>query len=335
MSTAHKLDISTAPFLHQGITTSRVMLEVLLALVPVVISAVYFFGVSALMLIAVTVLGCVLTEAFLAKDGVDFGVLKDNSALLTGVLLGLTLPPATPLWVAALGGIIAVVLGKTIWGGLGQNMFNPALVGRAFLQAAFPSIMTTWTLPESFLDVAPSTFAIPLMSAQADVVTAATPLALSKFDGKVTAVEPLLFGSTAGSLGETAGIVILVCGLYLAYRKIFDWRLMVSTLLSVAVFATILHLVDADAYPGAQFMLLSGGLMFGAVYMVTDPVTTPITTKGAWIFGAGVGVLVVLIRLWGGLPEGVMFSILLMNSVTPLINRYTQPSPFGAKAVAK
>jgi len=335
MSTAHRLDISTAPFLHQGRNTSRVMLEVLMALVPVIISAVYFFGVSALMLIAVTVLACVLTEASLAKDGINFGVLKDNSALLTGVLLGLTLPPATPLWVAALGGIIAMVLGKAIWGGLGQNMFNPALVGRAFLQAAFPSLMTTWTLPESFLDVAPSTFAVPLMSAQADVVTAATPLALSKFDGKVTEVGPLFFGNTAGSLGETAGVIILLCGLYLIYRKIFDWRLMVSTLLSVAIFAAILHQVDPKAYPGPEFMLLSGGLMFGAVYMVTDPVTTPITSKGAWIFGAGVGVLVVLIRLWGGLPEGVMFSILLMNSVTPLINRYTQPRPFGSKATPK
>jgi electron transport complex protein RnfD len=245
------------------------------------------------------------------------------------VLLALTLPPSIPLWMAFLGGVVAVALGKSIWGGLGQNLFNPALVGRAFLQAAFPVTMTTWSPPrEGLLHLDASTLAAPLMHA-ADATTTATPLGLAKFEGTVTEIVPLLVGNVGGCLGETSSLVLIVCGLYLAFRRVFDWRLAVSTLMAVAVFSQALHWINPEAYPGAPFMLMSGGLLFGAVFMVTDPVTTPITLRGAWIFGLGVGLLVVLIRLFGGLPEGVMYSILLMNSVTPLINRYTQPRRFG------
>jgi electron transport complex protein RnfD len=152
---------------------------------------------------------------------------------------------------------------------------------------------------------------------------------MAKFEGKITEILPMLVGNTGGCLGETAGILLIVCGLWMGLRRLFDWRLPISTLLTVAVASELMHLINPEAYPGAQFMLLSGGLLFGAVFMVTDPVTTPITARGAWMFGLGVGLLVVLIRLWGGLPEGVMYAILLMNSVTPLINRYTQPRRFG------
>ena len=242
----------------------------------------------------------------------------------------MTLPPAFPLWMAFLGGVVAIGLGKLIWGGLGQNLFNPALVGRAFLQAAFPTTITTWSIPNAgFFHIEPSTFAPPLFRASVDVVTTATPLAMSKFDGKVTEMLPLLFGNTAGSLGETAGIVLIVVGLWLAFRRIFDWRLPLSTLLTVAAFGALLWLISPDTIPHPGFMLGSGGLLLGAVFMVTDPVTTPLSPKGAWIFGFGVGLLVVLIRLYGGLPEGVMYAILLMNGCTPLINRWTQPRRFG------
>ena len=216
-----------------------------------------------------------------------------------------------------------------IWGGLGQNVFNPALVGRAFLQASFPLTITTWSVPGAGLALAPSTFAPPLMHSAVDVVTTATPLSLSKFDHQVTDTLSLLFGNTAGSLGETTGLLLILCGLWLAARRIFDWRLPLSTLLAVAAASGVLYWLDPTRNPSPLFMLCSGGLLFGVVFMVTDPVTTPITPKGMWIFGIGVGILVVLIRLYGGLPEGVMYAILLMNSVTPLINRWTQPRRFG------
>jgi electron transport complex protein RnfD len=189
--------------------------------------------------------------------------------------------------------------------------------------------MTTWSSPrEGLLHLDASTLAAPMMHA-ADATTTATPLGMAKFEGTLTGLSSLLVGNIGGCLGETSSLVLIMCGLYLAFRRVFDWRLMVSTLLSVAVFSQVLHWVNPEAFPGALFMLLSGGLLFGAVFMVTDPVSTPLTQRGAWIFGLGVGLLVVLIRLFGGLPEGVMYSILLMNSVTPLINRYTQPRRFG------
>lgn len=331
-SRALRLEISTAPYLHQQLSTQRVMLEVIAALIPVVAAAVYYFGVGALLVIIACCAGAMGTEWLVSSGGrKGIGTLRDNTALLTGILLALTLPPSIPLWMAFLGGVMGIGLGKLIFGGLGKNFFNPALVGRAFLQAAFPTAITTWTAPtERISEVIPNTLAWPFMRSGVDVISTATPLALQKFQNQITELAPLLKGNTAGSLGETAGIIIIICGLILGIRKVFDWRLPVATLLSVALFSGILHfLVDNSAYPHPAFMLCSGGLLFGAVYMVTDPVTTPISPKGAWVYGFGVGILVVLIRLFGGLPEGVMYAILLMNAVSPLIDRYTQPRPFG------
>jgi electron transport complex protein RnfD len=248
------------------------------------------------------------------------------------VLLGLTLPPGLPLWMAFLGGVVGVGLGKLVWGGLGQNLFNPALVGRAFLQAAFPSALTTWSAPLSsgeFFAIPRSLLALPLLRAEVDAVSAATPLGLVKFEHQLTDTGPLLLGMTSGSLGETSAVLLLACGVWLGLRRLFDWRLPLSTLLAVSAFSGALYLLQPEAYPPPLFMLLSGGLLFGAVFMVTDPVTTPTTPRGAWVFGVGVGAMVVLIRVFGGLPEGVMYAILLMNALTPLINRRTQPRPFG------
>lgn len=327
---APRLEIATAPFLHRELSTRRLMWEVLASLAVVVAAAGHYFGVTALLVVAASSIGACGTEWLLARKRGGLTTLPDGSAFLTGVLLALTLPPSIPLWMAFLGGVASIVLGKAIWGGLGMNVFNPALVGRAFLQASFPSTLTTWSAPGGdFLRVRPESLAVPLGRPAVDATTTATPLGLAKFDGEVTGLGSLLAGDTAGSLGETAGLLLLVCGLWLALRRVFDWRLPASTLLAVAIGSGVLHAVNPDAYPGPLFMLLSGGLMFGAVFMVTDPVTTPLTPRGAWIFGAGVGVLVVLIRLFGGLPEGVMYAILLMNSATPLINRFTQPRRFG------
>lgn len=325
-----RLDITTAPFLRSGLSTPRLMWEVLASLIVVTGVAAYFFGVAALLVVVAATAGAVVTEWSMMPNRRGLGSLRDGSALLTGILLALTLPPSIPLWMAFLGGAVGIALGKLIWGGLGQNMFNPALVGRAFLQAAFPSALTTWTPPgREFFTLDPSTVAVPLGQSAVDVVTTATPLGLAKFEQQFTEVLPLLIGRTSGSLGETAGLVLVLCGVWLAIRRVFDWRLPIATLIAVGLVSGGFHLLDATKYPGPLFMLCSGGLLFGAVFMVTDPVTTPITPKGAWLFGIGVGLLVVLIRLYGGLPEGVMYAILLMNAVTPLINRYTQPRRFG------
>ena len=327
------LVLSTAPFLREASTTPQIMREVLLAALLVLVMACWNFGVGALLVVAAASAGAVGTEWFFSRTETP-SRLRDYSALTTGLLLGLTLPPAMPLWMACLGGIAGVGLGKLIWGGLGQNVFNPALVGRAFLQSAFPTAITTWSQPVApgGLFVLPrSLFAAPLMSGQmeVDAVSAATPLGLAKFESQITDLGSLFLGNTAGSLGETSAALLLLCGLWLGARRIFDWRLPASTLLAVTLFSGALHLMRPESFPPPGFMLLSGGLLFAVVFMVTDPVTTPTTPRGAWIFGAGVGMLVVLIRLFGGLPEGVMYAILLMNAATPHINRHTQRRPFG------
>ncbi len=326
-----ELVLSSAPFVKDDATTPRIMRDVLLAAGVMVVAATVHFGVTALLVTAAATAGAVGTEWAITR-GRERSTIGDWSAALTGVLLGLTLPPALPLWMAFLGGVAGIGFGKLIFGGLGQNAFNPALVGRAFLQAAFPTAITTWS-PQAdgatWASVPGPVFAAPLMHGEVDFVTTATPLGRAKFQGETTELLDLLLGTTSGSLGETNALLLIAVGLWLAYRKAFDWRLPVATLASVAALSALGHLVLPDAVPGPGFMLLSGGLLLAAVFMVTDPVTTPTTAKGAWIFGAGVGFLVVLIRAWGGLPEGVMYAILLMNAATPHIERHTQPRPFG------
>ncbi|HEX6203852.1 MAG TPA: RnfABCDGE type electron transport complex subunit D, partial [Thermoanaerobaculia bacterium] len=243
--------------------------------------------------------------------------------------LGLTLPPSFPLWMAFLGGVVAIALGKLAWGGLGHNLFNPALVGRAFLQAAFPIAITTWVPPGGPLALYRGNFALPFLLPPPDAVTGASPLNLMKFEGLREASAGLALGGVPGSLGETSAVAILLGGLYLLARRAFDWRIPAGILATVAAASAALHLIDPGRYPTASFMLLSGGLLFGTVYMATDPVTSPIAPRGAWLFAIGVGLIVVLIRLWGGLPEGVMYAILIMNAATPLIERVTQPRAFG------
>jgi electron transport complex protein RnfD len=326
-----ELLLSTSPFSRATTSTPRIMAEVLAAALLVLLFACTHFGIGALLVVGAATAGSVGTEWFFTR-GTSPSPLSDYSALLTGVLLGLTLPPAFPLWMAFLGGVAGIGLGKLIWGGLGQNPFNPALVGRAFLQAAFPTAITTWSQPAApgkAFDLSSRLFATPLFQADADAVSTATPLGLAKFEGTITETTRLLLGNTSGSLGETSAALLIAVGVWLAFRRAFDWRLPVSIGVAVAIFAGALHLVNPEAYPPPTFMLLSGSLLFGSVFMATDPVTTPTTARGAWIFGIGVGGLVVLIRLFGGLPEGVMYAILFMNAVTPHINRYTQPRPFG------
>jgi electron transport complex protein RnfD len=233
---------------------------------------------------------------------------------------------------AFLGGVVAISLGKIIWGGLGHNLFNPALLGRAFLLATFPIAMTTWvpgTGDGGFFNVYAGNLALPFMQTSFDAMSSATPLGMMKFEQQVTPLTDLMFGRTGGSLGETSGILLILGGVYLYLRRDLDWRIPISILLTVIIFSAVLTLFDATRFPTPQFSIFSGGLLLGAIYMATDPVTSPVTPKGAWIFGIGVGLLVMLIRVFGGLPEGVMYAILLMNAATPLIDRYTQPRVFG------
>ena len=327
-----QLLLQAAPFLRKGITTPRLMTEVIIGMGPVVIAAVYYFGLSAILVILAATAGAVGTEwAFGRPRGKSLG---DGSAILTGVVLGLCLPPGIALWIAFMGGVAGIGLGKLVFGGLGQNLFNPALVGRAFLQAAFPTALTTWAVRSDLggvLSARQSNFALPFMQSAPDAMTAATPLGKMKFEQESTAIWDLMIGNTGGSLGETCGLVIILCGVYLGLRGMFDWRIPVSILLTVFILSGAIWLFNPEAYPAPWFMVGSGGLLFGCVYMATDPVTSPITPRGAWIFGIGVGVLVVLIRIWGGLPEGVMYAILLMNAATPLIERIAQPRPFGRR----
>ncbi len=323
-----RLLVTASPQLPGTASTPRIMWNVVGSLMPVVAVAIYFFGPSAFLVIAAATLGAMLPERIFGRRH----SLWDGSAAITGILLGLTLPPGLPLWMAFLGGFFGIAFGKLVFGGLGQNPFNPALLGRAFLQAAFPVAITTWPLPVrgNWWDLAGDTFAWPLMSPRPDTATGATPLGLMKFEDRTTDLGDLFMGTTGGSLGETSAIVILICGGYLALRNYLNWRVPVGIFATVAAFSAVLHLVD-ETYPGALAMLLSGGLVLGAVYMATDTVTSPVTHRGCWIFAFGIGFLVVVIRVWGGLAEGVMYAILLMNALVPFLNRATQPRVFGAR----
>lgn len=326
--------VSATPFEKRPLDTPAIMRHVIYALIPVVLAAIYYFGLSGLLLILTCIVTCVLTEWLLAGRGpLAASPVGDGSAAVTGILLALTLPPGLALWMAAIGSVIAMVFGKLLFGGLGQNVFNPSLTGRAFLQASFPVAMTSWAAPSdfaSFLVPRGDTFAWPFARADFDALTGATPLARMKFDGEATELSALLFGSIPGSLGETSAALILLGGIYLGARRFLDWRIPIGIFASVWLFAMLLHWLDPARHPDGLHHLLAGGLILGAVYMATDPVTSPVTPGGRWIFAIGIGVLTVLIRQFGGLPEGVMYAILLMNAATPLIDRFTQPTIYGS-----
>ncbi len=294
-----KLVVSSGPHIRDKETTVDIMYNVVLALLPASLAGIYYFGIHGLWLILSCTLTAVATEAVAQKiRGVPLTI-GDGSALVTGLLLALVLPPGLPIWMAILGSMIAIGLGKHVFGGLGDNFFNPALVGRAFLMASFPVAMTTWKF--------------------VDVTSQATPLASEK----PVAVTRLFLGSTGGCLGETSAALIILGGLYLLYQNYIDWRIPVGYLGTVALLTTF------AGSRGPLYHLLAGGLMIGAFFMATDMVTTPVTKRGRWIFAVGCGVLTVLIRVVGGYPEGVMYSILLMNMGVPLIDRYTHPRMYG------
>ncbi|MDH3650874.1 MAG: RnfABCDGE type electron transport complex subunit D [Saprospiraceae bacterium] len=332
------LNISTSPHITQSLGTNDIMRNVVWALLPVAIFAVYSFGLSAFLVILTTLFSCVLTEHLLCRFSNKESTVSDWSAAITGLLLGLTLPPSFPLWMALCGGIIAIALGKFIFGGLGYNVFNPALVGRAVLQAAFPVAITTWHpafVADRFLKLPASTFTFPFMEPEIEAITGATPLAAFKFEQVTTSTSDLALGLISGSTGETCAWLILLGGVYLVARKMMNWRIPVSILGTVFLLSGFFHLIDSDLYPSPFFMLFSGGLMLGAVFMATDMVASPITPVGVIIYGAIIGLLVVVIRLWGGLPEGVMYAILLANAISPHIDNVIRLRVYGTSKSLK
>ena len=336
--TNRTLNISTSPHITKRLSTDMIMQHVVWALVPVGLFAVYAFGISALLVLTTSVVSCVLTEHFLCKISKKESTVSDWSAVITGLLLGLTLPPAFPLWMTFCGGVISIALGKFIFGGLGCNVFNPALVGRAVLQAAFPVPITTWYpafLDDRFSTASASVLTFPFMEPAVDGTSGATPLAAFKFDNVSTNVTDLAFGQISGSTGETCAIIILLGGIYLAARKMLNWRIPVAVLGSVFVLSAIFHLIDSENYPSPAFMLFSGGLMLGAVFMATDMVASPITPLGVVVYGSIIGILVVVIRLWGGLPEGVMYAILLANAISPHIDNMIRHRVYGTSKSRK
>jgi electron transport complex protein RnfD len=326
--------IQTSPHIKSPIGTEDIMRHVVYALIPLVLWATVVFGWSILLLVLACTAGAVLAEHWLNRKPQSRSSLKDSTAIITGILLALTLPPAFPLWMGALGGVISIALGKLLFGGIGFNVFNPALVGRSFLQAAFPVAITSWSQAfalDRFTSIPGSTLTLPFLKPTFDAFTGATPLGAWKFTQVSSEWSGLFFGTTSGSTGETSSLIILLAGAYLAWRHMLDWKIPAGILGTVAILSSILFFVNPEIYPSPQFMLFSGGLMLGAVFMATDMVTSPITPIGVWLYGILIGILVVVIRIWGGLPEGVMYSILLGNACTPLFNRITQPRVFGAE----
>lgn len=326
------LNISTSPHISNGVSTDSIMFNVVIALMPVVGFSIYAFGINALLVTATTTFACVITEHALCKWSNKESTISDWSAAISGLLLGLTLPPIFPLWMAFCGGVLAIALGKFIFGGLGYNVFNPALVGRALLQAAFPVAITTWYpafQSDRFTSISDSILTLPFLEPSIDGFSGATPLSAFKFDGVLTPSSDLALGLISGSTGETCAVMILLGGLYLIARNMMNWRIPLAVLGSAFLLSGIFYLIDSSTYPSPVFMLFSGGLMLGAVFMATDMVASPLTPAGVWIYGAIIGLLVIIIRLWGGLPEGVMYAILLANAISPHIDGIVKPRVYG------
>ena len=338
------IEIRTSPHLKRARTVPQIMQGVVWALLPICAFAVFQFGLSALLLLVITTAVAMGTEYLFARLSGRGNTLNDWSVVITGLLLGLTLPPGFPLWMAAVAAFVGVALGKSLFGGLGFNVMNAALVGRAFAQAAFPVAITTWTpafAPGRFWELIPSTLTLPFLQPvpvkdwiaglNIDGFTGATPLALQKFQQIEVSSLDLFTGMVTGSAGETSALLILVCGLWLAFQRMLDWKIPVGVMLGAVLVALPLWLLDGSIYPTPWFVLFSGGLMLGAWFMASDMVGSPVTPWGALAYGLFIGILTVVIRLFGGLTEGIMYAILLANAASPLISAVTQPRVYGVK----
>lgn len=327
--------VSASPHVHSDRTSKKLMYDVVIALIPAFLVSLYVFGLQALLVTGVAVVSCLLIEyliqRYLLKVPVAIG---DGSALITGLLLAFNLPAGLPVWMVVVGSLVAIGIAKLSFGGLGYNIFNPALVGRVFLLVSFPVQMTLWPT------------AVENNTTLVDAVTGATTLGLIKegvqFGQTITELSPqipsvgnMFLGLTGGSLGEMSALALLLGGLYLIYRKVISWHIPVALLGTMALMTGIFWYLDPEHYANPLIHLLSGGALLGAFFMATDLVTSPVTKKGMVVFAIGIGVITVVIRLFGSYPEGISFAILIMNAFVPLINSYFKPRRFGSKIKVK
>lgn len=324
-----KLIVSPSPHIHSGDSISKNMYAVLIALIPAIMVSVLQFGLGAIITLLVATVSCVVVEhlisRFLLKEPSH---IMDGSAALTGVLLGMNLPSNIAPWIVVLGAIVAIGVAKMSFGGLGGNIFNPALVGRVFLLLAYPAQMASWPVAGKFMNYV-------------DAETGATPLGIMKgvihntpgvsVDNYPGFGDLFLGANIGGSLGEVSALALLVGLAYLLYRKVITWHIPVSILVTAFVFGQLMHWVNPAIYPTGTFQLLSGGMLLGAIFMATDYVTSPMSKSGQLLYGALIGLITILIRLFGSYPEGMSFAILIMNGATPLINMYLKPKHFGGR----
>lgn len=323
------LNVSPSPHQQSSETTRKLMFGVVIALLPALAAAVYYFGTGAIIVTLTSVLACVATEFLIQKYVLKTKTsISDGSAVVTGLLLAFNVPSNLPLFIIVIGAVISIGVAKMTFGGLGNNPFNPALVGRVFLLISFPVKMTSWPVPSGF------------KTGYTDAVTGATPLgiisegvkngeSITALMDKVPSHLQLFYGYMGGSMGEIAAAALILGGIYMIWKKIITWHIPVAVLASAALFTGILWMADPTKYADPLFHLLTGGMMLGAIFMATDYVTSPMTPKGMIIYGTGIGVITVLIRTWGAYPEGVSFAILIMNAFVPLLNMYIKPSRFG------
>ncbi len=323
------LTVSPSPHNYGKDTIKSLMYGVLIALIPTTVVSLYFFGIGALIVILTSVFSALIFEYLITKYILKKEPsLTDGSAIITGLLLAFNVPSNLPIIIIIIGAMVAIGIGKISFGGLGNNPFNPALVGRVFLLISFPVQMTSWPVP------------VQSRMQYLDAVTGATPLGLvkeglsngepvSELMTQIPTNMQMLIGNMGGSLGEVAGIAIIIGLIWMLYKKVITWHIPVSMIGSIIILTGIFWLINPEKYADPVFHLLTGGVLLGAVFMATDYVTSPMTTKGMLIFGTGIGLLTVVIRLFGAYPEGVSFAILIMNAFVPLINMYVKPKRFG------
>ncbi len=321
------LTVSPSPHVHSDDSTRKIMYRVVYALIPALIWSVFVFGLDALRVTAIAIISCLAMEYIVQKYMMKVKPsVYDGSALVTGILLAFNVPASIPWWIIVIGAIAAIGIGKLSFGGLGSNIFNPALVGRVFLLISFPVQMTNWPVTQQTEAVDAVSAATPLALIK-EGITSGTPV--SQLLQDIPSASDMLLGNITGSLGEISALMLILGGLYMLFKKVITWEIPVSILGSVAAIAAVFWLVDPQSYVNPVYHLLTGGLMLGAIYMATDMVSSPMTSKGQLIYGVGIGAITILIRLFGAYPEGISFAILIMNAFTPLINNYVKPKRFG------
>ncbi|MBN1987158.1 MAG: RnfABCDGE type electron transport complex subunit D [Prolixibacteraceae bacterium] len=322
------LTVSPSPHVHSDDSTQKIMYRVVLAMVPALAWSVFVFGIDALRVILIAVLACLAFEYLIQKYLMKIKPsVMDGSALVTGILLAFNVPSNLPWWIIIIGSLAAIGIGKLSFGGLGHNIFNPALVGRVFMLISFPVQMTSWPVnTQSGIDAVTSATPLSIIK---EGISNGTPI--SEISKNLPSALEMFWGGIGGSLGEISAALLILGGLYMLYKKVITWHIPVSIIATVGIMAGIFWMVNPEIYINPVYHILTGGLMLGAIFMATDMVSSPMTPKGQIIYGIGIGVITISIRLFGAYPEGISFAILIMNAFTPLINYYVKPKRFGGK----